>query len=290
MINKSIFFFLITILFSISLKAQNISFPAKENISFSHYLMLQKEYSDAAYILQSITQNNLSQNLKDSINYLTAYSLMLSNQRDSSNIYYFKINKNASFFEKSRFLLSYNLIKKKKFNNAYDILNNLEIQKINLDLKHYNLAGIALLNRNLDLYNLETSKYKRNNPTLAQYSDSLHLRSLKIKKFKHRSLFLAGFMSATIPGLGKVYAGKYREGISAFFTVGALAAVTLENYFKSGIKDAKTIIFGSLFTVFYIGNIYGSVVSLKVKREEFNHEINHQIMLDIRIPLERILR
>ena len=63
----------------------------------------------------------------------------------------------------------------------------------------------------------------------------------------------------------------------------------VENYIKDGWKDPKTIIFGSLFGLFYIGNIWGSVLSVHVVNNEINNEINRQILFNKDIPLQRIL-
>ena len=110
----------------------------------------------------------------------------------------------------------------------------------------------------------------------------------QLKNHKNNSMFVAGLMSAAIPGLGKVYAGKKGEGLAAFIVVSSLAATTFENYKKAGIKNIKTVFFGSIFTAFYVGNIWGSAFSVKIKNDEFNKIINQQIMLDINIPLHTI--
>jgi hypothetical protein len=67
-----------------------------------------------------------------------------------------------------------------------------------------------------------------------------------------------------------------------------MGLVACENLIKDGIKDPKTIIFGSLFGLFYIGNIWGSVISVKLTRDEFNKEINEQIIFNLRVPLRII--
>ena len=110
----------------------------------------------------------------------------------------------------------------------------------------------------------------------------------EIKKYKNKSPLVAGILSAFIPGSGKIYAGKTGEGIASFIIVGAAGFTALENYSKLGAKHAKTIIFSSLFSVLYIGNIYGSVFTVKLVNEEFNHEMDHKILFSMHIPLRNI--
>ena len=71
-----------------------------------------------------------------------------------------------------------------------------------------------------------------------------------------KSPFLAGAMSAMIPGSGHIYAGHYGDGITSFFLnglfiAGTVVAIRQENYAVAGIV-------GVIGTPFYLGNIYGA--------------------------------
>ena len=70
--------------------------------------------------------------------------------------------------------------------------------------------------------------------------------------------------------------------------VGSFAAITAENWYKRGFTNWKTILFGSIGTIFYIGNIYGSVASVNVYYDEFNEKQNARILYHIHIPLRSI--
>ena len=109
-----------------------------------------------------------------------------------------------------------------------------------------------------------------------------------IEKINHKSGLLAGCMSAVIPGLGKIYAGKTKQGLSSFLPVTLMGVQAYEAYRVSGIKSVRFILSAGLFSVFYFGNIWGSVLSVSVRREEINDEINNQILFNMRIPLQRI--
>ena len=94
----------------------------------------------------------------------------------------------------------------------------------------------------------------------------------------------------TRSGLGKVYAGELSEGVAAFLTVGSLAAITAENWAKYGVKDWKTILFGTLGAVFYIGNIYGSYVSGSIHNNDLRNAQDTAILYHIHIPLRSVFQ
>ena len=71
-----------------------------------------------------------------------------------------------------------------------------------------------------------------------------------------KSPFLAGTLSALLPGSGQVYATRYKDGAMAFivnalFISGTVVALNNENY-------ALAAIVGGVGLPFYIGNIYGA--------------------------------
>ena len=104
---------------------------------------------------------------------------------------------------------------------------------------------------------------------------------------KNRSPLLAGAMSAVIPGSGKIYAGDLRSGISTFLIVGALGGIAAESWIKLGGRDWRTIALSSVFGLFYIGNIYGSAVSVSVVKNTYEYAEKATLLFDLRIPLHQ---
>ena len=100
-----------------------------------------------------------------------------------------------------------------------------------------------------------------------------------------RSPFLAAAMSAVIPGAGKIYAGDLNSGLSTLLIVGALGAMTAEAWSKLGLQDWRTIGLASVFGVFYIGNIYGSALSVSVIRNTYADAQKATLLFGIRLPL-----
>ena len=93
------------------------------------------------------------------------------------------------------------------------------------------------------------------------------------KNMKHKSPVLAGLLSALIPGLGKVYCERTRDGIVSFFVVGMVSGLTYYFYRDRGITP-EVVILGTLDAGYYLGNIYGSAMAARV----YNYE-QHQDFL-----------
>jgi hypothetical protein len=99
---------------------------------------------------------------------------------------------------------------------------------------------------------------------------------------------VAGIMSAIIPGSGKVYAGKTGQGVITFIQNVALGFQAYEAYRKDGWRSPRFLLYSSLFSFFYVGNIWGSTLTVNVRRQEFNDKINEQILVNMQIPLRTV--
>ncbi len=80
---------------------------------------------------------------------------------------------------------------------------------------------------------------------------------------KRKSPAVAGIMSAIIPGTGRMYVKDWKDGIVSLFFVGTMAVQSIRGFNKSGVKSTRGWIYGGIGFGFYLGNIYGSVVSAK---------------------------
>ena len=105
-----------------------------------------------------------------------------------------------------------------------------------------------------------------------------------------KSVWLGCAASAIVPGLGKIYAGRLGEGVAAFLFVGALAAMTAESWVANGPSDWRTILFGATGAVFYISNIYGTSVSIRISNAQAAYNYKEAVSCNLSIPLDRILR
>lgn len=76
---------------------------------------------------------------------------------------------------------------------------------------------------------------------------------------EYKSPWLAGTMSAVIPGSGSMYTGRYTEGFYAFFITALFAVATIEAIHQE--DRSLSLVLGSFTIAFYGGNIYTAINS-----------------------------
>ena len=203
--------------------------------------------------------------------------------------------------EYKRYLYSFNLNREQKDS----IL--LKIADLNLRLKLYKEA-LAALRRIKDTTTkkfklikgflfLNKKEFEKSRKYL-RFSDTLYAYTfLKEKKFKefekisgirlekinHPNPYLAGFLSTLLPGSGKVYSGRFWDGLFSFI-INFASAFTFYHYYSKNPKSVGTYISGGVAFLFYFSNIYGSYVSAiherKIREAEliFKTELNLGIL------------
>jgi len=278
---KKTFVLIIFCILSLNLLAQ---YSTKQRFDFIHHLVKSNDFKEALIELSYLDGKTNS----DSLYYLKGWSLYSLKQLTNSANNFKKVSKNSSFYHKSHFFAAYNYTHTQNYEDAKKILSGIETNSKFLQLKNFESSGIALLERNFDIYENTHLSTEAILPALQTEVENLNKLYSSIKKRKPKKMWLAGLMSAIIPGSGKMYAGRTGEGIASLLMVGSTGLVTWENHRKLGIKNFKTILFGSIFTIFYVGNIYGSVFSVKISNEEFNHEMDQKILFNLHIPLRNI--
>ena len=96
-----------------------------------------------------------------------------------------------------------------------------------------------------------------------------------------RSPFLAGFLSTIVPGAGRLYIGRVGDAFTSLLLVGLTGWQTYEGFRRDGIASAKGWTLGTLGSIFYVGNIYGSVISARI----YNREITEDFLSGLSIEL-----
>lgn len=282
----------------------NAQHSVSEELRFAQYLIDNSQYRDAIYILkQKINSEQKNISISDSINYYLGWCYYNQKILDSSSLFFRNV-KAEPFYHKAAFYSAFNLAYDKKINEAKNSFDSISTEKPArpaggdsslIKLKNFELAGIALLERDYKKYEERAKNFSYNYFPISGEEKNFNADYLKLKKMKKKSPMLAGVMSAIIPGSGKIYAGNTGQGLAAMTMVGILGISAAESYFrpfdrsdKKGYKSPEFITFGSLFTIFYVGNIWGSALSVKLAREHQLREINDEILFDMHIPLRRI--
>ncbi len=282
---RFLIFIIITLFAGINISAQKI--PAR--IQFSEYLINQSLYEEAVYESNQILKLKLTKPQTDSALYFNGWAKYNLKQLLSSSKTLQQVSPESEFYSKSQLFGSYNLIHIGKYDQAVDMMNHF--QKSNETEEHFSLflqSGIQLINRNVEAYRTIANQLPQDYYGFAREVAFLNNLATSIENKRPKSPVLAGILSGIIPGSGQIYAGKTGQGIAAMLMASGLAVVALENYNKRGPEKFETIFFGSVFTVFYIGNIYGAAFSAKIANDENNELINRQILFNLHIPLRNI--
>ena len=270
--------------------AQESTFISDE-LRFAQYLIDNNQYPDAIYVLKKQTAfaEKISPAISDSINYFIGWSYYNLKSLDSSSFFFSKV-KAEPFYYKASFYIAFNEAYLKKTNDAKNSLGNISIENDTslLRLRNLQYAGIALLESDYQRYEDYSKNFSYNYFPLSSEEKNFSGYYSQLKKIKKKSPLLAGMMSAVLPGSGKFYAGYKGQGIAAMITVSILGISAAESYYRLGYKSPHFITFGSLFAIFYVGNIWGSAISVKLAREHQLREINDEILFDMHIPLRRI--
>jgi hypothetical protein len=155
------------------------------------------------------------------------------------------------------------------------------------ELNTFEIAGIYLLKKDHVKFDSIATVQDFKNPVIVEEFANLRKYAERDRKIKRKSPFLAGTLSAMVPGLGKVYAGNNGQALASFLTCGLMAAVAGENYYRLGITHPQTIFFSGLFGFFYLGNIWGSAISVQLVKIEQQFENKHNILVGLQLPVHR---
>lgn len=263
----------------------------QQQIRFAHHLFQLKQYEEASTFLRGILDTTTTPDKLDSVYYYIGEANYHMKNIPLSTEFFGRVSGNSPFFGQSQLLLGFQLAYSGKYDKSESIFINLTTTDSMLaDTRQVELAGLYLLDRNYQGFERISQNFQGRYFQLRPSEIAFQSHYQDLQAFKPKSPFLAGALSAIVPGAGKIYAGKTGQGIGSMLLTGLFALQTWESYKKDGPGSARTIIFGSMLGISYVSNIYGSVFSVKIRKEEFNEEINNAILIDMHVPLRLLLR
>lgn len=113
------------------------------------------------------------------------------------------------------------------------------------------------------------------NPDFLPYTLQMHYNEFKAANRKN--IWLAGALSAIVPGSGKLYIGRPHSFWGSFITNTLYGITAYESINKLGIKNGYSIFTTGVFGVFYLSNIFGTAFDLKrlkiEKKKHFLYEV-----------------
>lgn len=267
---------------------QHSVYSFKEDYLFSQYLNRQKEYESSIDVLKTQDLKLLTMRQRDSLNQVVGENYYHIQKLDLSSRYYSMITKRSPFFIESRFFSALDQTNLKNYAQAKSFLRFKTHDPLELELVNFELSSIALLERDYDRFDSLSNYFTKEYYQFSKQEENLKLYREKLLKIQNRSPFVGGLLSAIIPGMGKVYAGKWKQGLVSFFSVTIIGLQAAEGFRKGGYDDWRFIAFGGLTTIFYVGNIWGSVLSVKISKQEKNNSIDNKILFDLHIPLRTV--
>lgn len=89
--------------------------------------------------------------------------------------------------------------------------------------------------------------------------------------------WLAGFLSAAVPGLGKAYAGRPLDGLASFLVLAFFGWQAWDGYAHDGPASVKGAVFAASGTGLYAGNVYGSMRAVDAEKEKRRKAFGEQV-------------
>lgn len=117
--------------------------------------------------------------------------------------------------------------------------------------------------------------------SVSQKAVAYHTYAEKGADLPTRSPFLAGILSTIVPGTGRLYTGRFSDALTSLLIVGLTGWQAYDGFQRDGLSSAKGWTLGTLSGIFYVGNIYGSVISARV----YNRHVTDEFLTTLSVEL-----
>ena len=117
--------------------------------------------------------------------------------------------------------------------------------------------------------------------SVSQKAAVYHSYAKKGAELPTRSPFLAGTFSTIVPGAGRLYTGRFGDALTSLFIVGLTGWQTYDGFQRDGLSSVKGWTLGTLCGIFYVGNIYGSVLSARVHNRHVADEFLATLSIEL---------
>lgn len=224
----------------------------------------------------------------DTLTFLRGWTLYQLKELDAANKYLQAVPSASAFYDKAFF---YSNAVSAHLGDYVSPAERLEAYSgPYAELKGVQLAGLALLRDDPEAFKSASGAFRYNDFKLEAAEHELDgIFEIRYDK-PQKSPLLAAAASALVPGLGKIYAGQIGEGISTFLITGAMGGITAEHWIKDGPKSWKTIVPAVITGILYIGNIYGSYMSVSIYNNTLYDAQETTVLYNIHIPLRAVFK
>lgn len=261
-----------------------------ENIlRFAEYLYQKEDYLRAASEFQRylFCSDSIPSN-RDYIYYKIGLCYQLGKDFQKSIDYFQKVIDYippSAYLDNSYYQIAYSNFLLGKYEESIS-LSNISFSLLKSDVKKSKLQQLIGLNyiyqkqwrKTLDYFSSLKENVKKD--TL---SVSLIHFAKQGEQLPRKSKFLAGFMSAIIPGTGKMYCHRTTDGLTSLLVLGLTSWQAYEGFHKDGINSVKGWIYGTISAFFYFGNIYGSVVAVNIYNQYLEDKLLKKVEMTINV-------
>lgn len=112
--------------------------------------------------------------------------------------------------------------------------------------------------------------------TVAQRAD-LQAWAAKYAAMPSPSPWVAAGLSAAVPGLGRVYLGRWQEGLTSLLLVAGPAWFSYGGFERDGVESVRGWLLATTSAVFYLGNVYGSWIGAETDRRKAQKRLREDV-------------
>jgi hypothetical protein len=278
------------LLFVVSFTLVKAQTSFQTEFQFLNYLINNHQLKESEIEFNKLNFSTYNSAQIDSLNYLWGWKNYSAKELESACSKWKKVSSKSSFYSKSKIFTAYNYT----FLNHYDEADSLFKSMLNDSSKlisttaAFEISCIELLKNNYSKFDSITKTTDTTFYQLKLFQAEISKIKKEKENLKMRSPIIAGALSAVVPCLGKIYAHKPKQGIALMLPMLMFGSVAYELYKKDGVESGSFISAASVYTLFYIGNIVGSVFATKISYHQKQHAIENKILLNMHIPLRNI--
>lgn len=201
--------------------------------------------------------------------------LLFANSLEKEGDYYRAITEYKRYLyyndvDSIRYRIASIYIREGDFGNALGILNEIK----NKDDHYYNIKGWIFYKSDLLDSVKEYWKDKKIGLVLikeGKFNEGISLLNINEKCPSYKNPYIGSILSIFVPGTGRMYAGRFWDGIFSLITIISTGYSAYYYYNKDNYLVAS--ILGGITGVFYIGEIFGSFVSVKIYNNHLKLEL-----------------
>jgi len=291
-LKKIILLSLLILAFAETLAAQAspVSYYSPENIlRFADFLFEEKEYARAAAEYQRyLILGDFRQRPADTIYHKIgkAYQLAQDYQR-SSHVFQMIVDGfvQSSWNEDAHWQIALNHFFLGQYDQSVSYAETClpRVSSTDIQRKTRQLIGVNYMYhrkwKDADLYFRTLIRQGASDPATGAFQ-TFAAQGLQLPQ---KMKWLAGLMSAIIPGTGKIYSGRTTDGLLSLITIAATGWQAYEGFHRDGTHSVRGWIFGSMCAYFYLGDIYGSIAAIQIFNSQNENKLLNQIGISLRV-------